>query len=91
MNRKILEAFERAGGNVRLIEHAVWTYTDNGFDPNKFAEQIVRGCISEVAMMGVVHYDNPDIAWVVDTIIGNLKESYDIGKFGAPEAPARKK
>ena len=42
-------------------------------------------------MMGVVHYDNPDIAWAVDTIIGNLKESYDIGKFGAPEAPARKK
>jgi len=27
----------------------------------------------------------------VDTIIGNLKESYDIGKFGTPEAPTRKK
>lgn len=78
MNRKILAAFERAGGNVRLIEHAVWTYTDNGFDPNKFAEQIVRGCISEVAMMGVVHYENEDISWAVDTIIGNLKETFEI-------------
>jgi hypothetical protein len=78
MNRKILDAFERAGGNVRLIDGAIWTYTDNGFDPKKFAEQIVRNCISEVAMMGVVHYDNPDIAWTVDTIIGNLKETFEI-------------
>ena len=91
MNRKILEAFERAGGNVRLIDGAVWTYTDNGFDPNKFAKQIVRGCISEVAMMGVVHYDNPDIAWAVDTIIGNLKETYDIEKFGAPKSLDKRK
>ena len=91
MNRKILEAFERAGGNVRLIEHAVWTHTDNGFDPNKFAKQIVRGCISEVAMMGVVHYDNPDIAWAVDTIIGNLKETYDIEKLEAPKSLDKRK
>jgi len=78
MNRKILDAFERAGGNVRLIDGAIWTYTDNGFDPKKFAEQIVRNCISEVAMMGVVQYDNPDIAWAVNTIIGNLKETFEI-------------
>ena len=91
MNRKILEAFERAGGTVRLIDGAVWTYTDNGFDPNKFAEQIVRGCISEVAMMGVAQYENADIAWAVDTIIGNLKENYDIGKFGAPESLDKRK
>ena len=91
MNRKILEAFERAGGNVRLIDGAVWTYTDNGFDPNKFAKQIVRGCISEVAMMGVVHYDNPDIAWAVDTIIGNLKENYDIEKLESPKSLDKRK
>ena len=91
MNRKILEAFERAGGNVRLIDGAVWTYTDNGFDPNKFAEQIVRGCISEVAMMGVAQWENPDIAWAVDMIIGNLKENYDIGKFGASESLDKRK
>jgi hypothetical protein len=78
MNRKILDAFERAGGNVRLIDGAIWTYTDNGFDPKKFAEQIVRNCISEVAMMGVVQYENEDIAWAVDTIIGNLKETFEI-------------
>ena len=91
MNRKILEAFERAGGTVRLIDDAVWTYTDNGFDPNKFAEQIVRGCISEVAMMGVTQWENPDIAWAVNMIIGNLKETYDIGKFGAPESLDKRK
>ena len=91
MNRKILEAFERAGGNVRLIDGAVWTYTDNGFDPNKFAKQIDSGCISEVAMMGVVHYDNPDIAWAVDTIICNLKENYDIEKLESTKSLDKRK
>jgi len=60
----------------------------------KFAELIVRKCISEVAMMGVVQYENEDIAWAVNMIIGNLKETFEIknmttGKSetsGAPES-----
>jgi hypothetical protein len=47
----------------------------------KFAELIVRKCISEVAMMGVVQYENEDIAWAVNLIIGNLKETFDIGNI----------
>jgi len=39
---------------------------------------IVRKCISEVAMMGVVHYENKDISWAVNLIIGNLKENFEI-------------
>jgi hypothetical protein len=29
-------------------------------------------------MMGVVHYENKDISWAVNTIIGNLKETFEI-------------
>ena len=58
----------------------------------KFAELIVRKCISEVAMMGVVQYENEDIAWAVNMIIGNLKETFEIknmttGKSGTSGAP----
>ena len=44
-------------------------------------ELIVRECISEVAMMGVVHYENPDISWAVNLIIGNLKETFELDKL----------
>jgi len=44
-------------------------------------ELIVRKCISEVAMMGVVHYENPDISWAVNLIIGNLKETFELDKL----------
>jgi hypothetical protein len=32
-------------------------------------------------MMGVVHYENEDISWAVNLIIGNLKETFDIGNI----------
>jgi len=43
-------------------------------------------------MMGVVQYENEDIAWAVNMIIGNLKETFEIknmttGKSGTSGAP----
>ena len=57
------------------------SYMVDKFDSEKFAELIVRKCISEVAMMGVVHYENPDISWAVNLIIGNLKETFELDKL----------
>ena len=57
------------------------SYMVDKFDSEKFAELIVRKCISEVAMMGVVHYQNPDISWAVNLIIGNLKETFELDKL----------
>jgi len=74
MNRVIEQLMKQAGtdssGKWMGVEHA-----------EKFAELIVRKCISEVAMMGVVQYENEDIAWAVNMIIGNLKETFDIGNM----------
>ena len=60
-------------------EQALKVYSES-YD-TKFAELIVRKCISEVAMMGVVHYENPDISWAVNLIIGNLKETFELDKL----------
>lgn len=74
MNRVIEQLMKQAGtdssGKWMGVEHA-----------EKFAELIVRKCISEVAMMGVVHYENPDISWAVNLIIGNLKETFELDKL----------
>jgi hypothetical protein len=51
----------------------------------KFGELIVRRCISEVAMMGVTQYENKDIAWAVDLIIKNLKDTFEIDESSVDE------
>jgi len=81
MNRTIKELAETAleyaekNQSADIPQHWFRLYNE------KFAELIVRKCISEVAMMGVVHYENPDISWAVNLIIGNLKETFDIGNI----------
>ena len=51
----------------------------------KFGELIIRRCISEVAMMGVTQYENKDIAWTVDLIIKNLKDTFEIDEASVDE------
>ena len=80
MNRTIKELAEQAGFQYIKDERIGWAGNYNASLP-KFAELIVRKCISEVAMMGVVHYENEDISWAVNLIIGNLKETFDIGNI----------
>jgi len=80
MNRVIKDLAEQAGFQYIKDSGIGWAGNYNASLP-KFAELIVRKCISEVAMMGVVHYENPDISWAVNLIIGNLKETFDIGNM----------
>ena len=84
MNRTIKELAEEAGFQYIKDERIGWAGNYNASLP-KFAELIVRKCISEVAMMGVVHYENEDISWAVNLIIGNLKETFDIGNIEIKE------
>jgi len=77
MNKIIRNLFIQAGGGVEEENGNLWTYSED-LDPELFAQLVVRKCISEVAMMGVVQYENEDIAWAVNMIIGNLKENFEI-------------
>ena len=44
MNKRMVELFGLAGGTVTVLDGAVLTYT-NEFDPEKFAELIIRECV----------------------------------------------
>lgn len=99
MNR-IIESNANIWANRRVEDPKLGiTYTFSEPALTTYTEQIVRKCISEVAMMGVVQYENEDIAWAVDMIIGNLKETFEIrnmatrnlGTSEAPESFGRKR
>jgi len=46
MNDTIARLFHQSGGNIRTVNGATWTYTDEGFDMEKFAKLIVQECAS---------------------------------------------
>ena len=73
MNEQIKQLWEEA---AKTTQSDSWEEQTKFME--RFAELIVRKCISEVAMMGVVHYENEDISWAVNTIIGNLQENFEI-------------
>jgi hypothetical protein len=80
MNRVIKELSKKATSYADTLDVADQRIYQEIRD-REFAELIVRKCISEVAMMGVVHYENPDISWAVNLIIGNLKETFELDKL----------
>lgn len=47
-------------------------------DIEKFAELIIRDCISQVALFGVSNYENDDISWTVEHSINSIKEHFGI-------------
>ena len=67
---------ERAKNSVQQDKHQVnaWIHEYN----EQFARLIVERCISEVALMGVHHYENEDISWSCTTINKNLKEIFGV-------------
>jgi len=44
----------------------------------KFGELVVRRCISEVAMMGVLQWENEDISWATQMITSNIKDIFEM-------------
>lgn len=47
-------------------------------DIEKFAELIIRDCISQIALFGVSNYENDDISWTVENSIKSIKEHFII-------------
>ena len=63
MNKELLQLFRQAGGTISITEHGteceILTYTDH-FDPEKFAELIVRECIDTA-----FHKGHPDLEFLL--------------------------
>ena len=77
MNTRLISRLaEQAKNNVEQDKYTVdaWIHEYN----QQFAKLIVQRCISEVAVMGVQHYENNDISWVCTTINNNLKEIFGV-------------
>jgi hypothetical protein len=42
----------------------------------RFTEMVVQDCVSEIALMGVVNYENEDISWACRVIIDGIKTKF---------------
>ena len=72
MNERIQELFSRAGGAIAMIDGTVLTYTDH-FDPEKFAELIVRECA------GIAYeYDIPNLTGPGEFIGNRMKKHFGV-------------
>ena len=44
----------------------------------KFAELIIKKCISQIALIGISNIQNEDIAWTVETAIDKIQEHFGV-------------
>jgi hypothetical protein len=42
----------------------------------RFTEMVVQDCVAEIALMGVVNYENEDISWACRAIIDGIKTKF---------------
>jgi len=82
-----MKKFDKQMYDAGLTAQGCWDEMDSYMHEaiEKFGELIVRRCISEIAMMGVTQYENKDIAWAVDLIIKNLKDTFEIDESSVDE------
>lgn len=68
MNEQILELARQVwpDPNVSHVNHT------------KFAELIIKDCISQIAIIGLSNEENEDISWAVDLAILNIKDRFGV-------------
>ena len=74
MNERIRELALQAG------HKPLGTFADELMDiyNKKFAELIIKKCISQIALIGISNFENEDISWTVETAIANIKEHFGV-------------
>lgn len=45
---------------------------------DKFANLIIRDCVSQIAMIGVSNWENDDVVWAVDKSIENIRKHFGV-------------
>lgn len=74
MNERILELADKVMEDLP----GPWNIPDQFCE--KFAELIIRKCISQIALIGVINVQNEDISWTVDTAITKIEEHFGVQK-----------
>jgi hypothetical protein len=44
----------------------------------RYTEMVVQDCVAEIALMGVVNYENEDISWACRAIIDSIKSKFGV-------------
>jgi hypothetical protein len=44
----------------------------------RYTEMVVQDCVAEIALMGVVNYENEDISWACRSIIDSIKSKFGV-------------
>ena len=77
MNERIKELWTHAEQRCVDDEGTVWTNTISK-TREKFAELIIKKCISQIALIGISNFENEDISWTVETAIANIQEHFGV-------------
>ena len=64
------DLYARSDNSSMLFENFQKRYTE------KLVELVVQDCVSEIALMGVVNYENEDISWSCRDIIDSIKSKF---------------
>jgi len=90
MNERIKELAKQAGDYVNEVytppvrsktPGKIWEDGHIGWHEQfheKFAELIIKDCISQIAIIGLSNEENEDISWAVDLAILNIKDRFDV-------------
>lgn len=80
MNERLQELAEQAGlefdDDLTLEPEPIYYATQT--DVHKFAELIVRKCVSIVALHGITNFENEDISWACKNIVKEVKEHFGV-------------
>ena len=85
MNERIRELAEQARKYARdyvaECKHYGHYMEHNEYElrfEEKFAELIIKKCISQIALIGISNFENEDISWTVETAIANIQEHFGV-------------
>lgn len=76
MNERILELAKKCYETGPIGKDGWPEYSK--FNEEKFAELIIKKCISQIALIGISNFENEDISWTVETAIANIQEHFGV-------------
>lgn len=84
MNERLKELYRQAhatrhyDGDPALDGNPPTVYWQGEVSAQRFAELIIKDCISQIAIIGLSNEENEDISWAVDLAILNIKDRFDV-------------
>ena len=75
MNERISKHIRQADVHI-LPDESEYGHTIVGLE--KLVELVVQDCVSEIALMGVVNFEDESISWCCRVIIDNIKSKFGV-------------